>query len=211
MQAPVILLANGNYPNHPIPLKKIHTAGSIICCDGAVNKLSEEGYTPHIIIGDLDSIEAKYKKKYHDKLYHIVDQNENDLRKAIKWINSQKIEHVTILGATGKREDHTLGNIFTFLQFPINFNCRIITNFGTFTLIKGAMELKSFKGEKISLFSINSKIKISSDGLKYNFNKYTINTLYSCTLNESIESVIKLNISHGRILAYQVFDKNKHE
>ena len=67
------------------------------------------------------------------------------------------------------------------------------------------MELKSFKGEQVSLFSIDSTIVISSEGLKYNLNKLTINTLYSCTLNESIGDIVKLTISHGSIITYQAF------
>ena len=208
MQTPIILLANGSYPSHPNPVKKLHTAGSIICCDGAVNQLSEKGYIPHIIIGDLDSIEPKYKNKYKDKLYHIDDQNENDLRKAIIWLNKQRIEHVTILGATGKREDHTIGNIFTILQFPMDFQCKIISDFGTFTPIKNNTQLKSFSGEKVSIFSVDPTIKISSNGLKYNINRKNINSLYSCTLNESVGDFFEINISQGCILVYQAFPTN---
>ena len=73
------------------------------------------------------------------------------------------------------------------------------------------MELKSFKGEQVSLFSIDSTINISSYGLKYNLNKSTINELYSCTLNESISKIIRLTISHGSIMVYQAFLENNNK
>ena len=50
---PVVILANGNYPTHPIPVKKLHKAGCIICCDGAAGQLTDKGLEPSIIIGDL--------------------------------------------------------------------------------------------------------------------------------------------------------------
>ena len=49
---PSVILANGDYPTHPIPVKKINEAGCIICCDGAVNQLIDKGLEPSIIIGD---------------------------------------------------------------------------------------------------------------------------------------------------------------
>ena len=52
---PVVILANGNYPTHPIPVKKLHKAGCIICCDGAADQLTDKGLEPSIIIGDLGS------------------------------------------------------------------------------------------------------------------------------------------------------------
>ena len=203
MQAPVILLANGNYPSHPVPLEKIHNARSIICCDGAINKLSEAGYTPYIIIGDLDSIDTKYKKKYQDKLYHIPEQNENDLRKAIKWLNKQKIEYVTILGATGKREDHTIGNIFSIYELYDDLKATIYTDNGTFKCINTSTEIKSYKGQQVSLFSNDKTIRITSNNLMYNFNSSSISSLFYGTLNESISDSFILNISHGKLLIYQ--------
>ena len=65
---PVVVLANGEFPKHDIPLHELDVAGSIICCDGAVNKLAEKGMEPTHIIGDMDSISVKMKTKYHDKL-----------------------------------------------------------------------------------------------------------------------------------------------
>ena len=64
---PSVILANGDYPTHPIPVQKIKEAGYIICCDGAVNNLVENNIKPNIIIGDLDSLDPSLTNKYIDK------------------------------------------------------------------------------------------------------------------------------------------------
>ena len=69
IKEPVIVLANGKYPKHPLPLKKLISAGCIICCDGAVNKLDKKGFSPTIIIGDLDSIDKALLSKYKNKIF----------------------------------------------------------------------------------------------------------------------------------------------
>jgi len=210
IQDPIVILANGIYPTHSIPLKILQEAESIICCDGAVNKLVENGHSPHIIIGDLDSVDEKYKIKYQKKLYHIPDQDENDLRKAIKWLEKQNIQNATILGATGNREDHTIANVFSLIQFPTIVKFKMITDFGIFNIIEDNDKLTSFLGEQVSIFSIDSTIKITSKDLKYNLINYRLRDLYSCTLNESLSDDITISISHGRIMVYQAFLENSN-
>ena len=210
IQDPIVILANGIYPTHSVSLKILQDAGSIICCDGAINKLVENGYSPHVIIGDLDSIDDKYKKQYQKKLYHIPDQDENDLRKAMKWLEKQNIQNATILGATGNREDHTIANVFSLIQFPTIVKFKMITDFGIFNIIEDNDKLTSFIGEQVSIFSIDSTIKITSKDLKYNLINYSLSDLYSCTLNESLSDDITISISHGRIMVYQAFLENSN-
>ena len=96
IKEPVIILANGDYPTHQRPVQKIKEAGSIICCDGAASQLVNNGLEPHAIIGDLDSIDKTMKSKYNNRIIHIHDQNENDLRKAIQWAENKGIKELDI-------------------------------------------------------------------------------------------------------------------
>ena len=206
IKEPVVILANGVYPTHPIPVKKLHKAGCIVCCDGAASQLTNKGLEPSIIIGDLDSIDQMLKSKYNDKTIHFPDQNENDLRKAILWVEDGGIKEVAILGATGKRNDHSLSNIFILLQFPTSLKCTLITDYGCFKTVEGTGEFQSFKGQQVSLFATDPEIEITSKHLKYNLNYTKLNNLYSGSLNESISENFTLSISHGKILVYQVFE-----
>ena len=86
----------------------------------------------------------------------------------------------------------------------------MITDFGIFNIIENNEDLISFIGEQVSIFSIDSTIKITSKDLKYSLNNYNINDLYSCTLNESISGNISINISHGNIMVYQAFMENSN-
>ena len=202
---PVVILANGNYPTHPIPVKKLHNAGCIVCCDGAADQLTAKGLEPSIIIGDLDSIDQTLKSKYNDKTIHLPGQDANDLRKAIQWAEDKGKKEAIILGATGKRNDHSLSNIFIMLQFPTSLKCTLITDYGCFKTAEGTEIFKSFKGQQVSLFSTDPEIKITSSNLKYNLISTKLTDLYSGSLNESVSEVFTLYVSHGRILVYQVF------
>ena len=204
----VVILANGIFPKHTIPLRILDKATSVICCDGAVNSLEKYGTTPTQIIGDFDSILPEIKIKYKNQLIHIADQNENDLRKALTWVEKNGVEEVSILGATGNRDDHSLANIFTILEFPIKLKLFLYTDFGKFSILKEKRIFDSFIGEQVSLFATDPTIEISTNNLKYYLNNKRLTNLYCGSLNESLNACFTISISHGKILVFQAYHTN---
>ena len=53
--SPIIVLANGDFPYHPVATHHLKDSGTIICTDGAADKLIDFGKRPDIVIGDFDS------------------------------------------------------------------------------------------------------------------------------------------------------------
>ena len=205
IQEPVVILANGDFPSHKTPLLILHDAGTIICCDGAINHLVENGMEPNYILGDMDSIDNSLKNKYKEQVIELPEQDQNDLRKAIKWVENKGVKKLVILGATGKRDDHSLANIFTLLQYPTPLEITMYSNYGIFSVVQSEKIFDSFTGQQISLFSTDSTIEVTSNNLKYNFNNKMLTNIYYGSLNESLDESFTLTLSHGRILVYQVF------
>ena len=143
LKNPLVIVANGHFPSHPVPLNVLNDSKCILACDGATNILVEKGYTPKVIIGDLDSISIKNKEKFSDILVEVKNQEENDLRKAIEYAKSNNIQDMSIVGATGKREDHMIGNIFSLLKFP-DLNIKLFTDSGVFRCIHSNQKIQSF-------------------------------------------------------------------
>jgi thiamine pyrophosphokinase len=202
---PIVVLANGEFPKHDIPLHVLDVAGSIICCDGAVESLIDYGKRPQAIVGDFDSIPQNLKEDLVNILVHAPDQSDNDLRKSLKWIEEHGGKSVTILGASGKREDHLLGNIFSILQYDTQMNMVMITDYGQFYTVHETQKFDGIKGQKVSLFSVDRSIKITTTGLKYPLKNETLPTLYGGTLNAVVNDGFSINISHGQILVYCAF------
>ena len=204
LKNPLLIVANGEFPKHITSLKILKEAKSILACDGAADKLINNGYTPNIIIGDLDSISNKTKIKFSERLIETNNQSENDLRKAINYAVKHSITDISIIGASGKREDHMIGNIFSLLNYK-DVNIKLFTDTGVFTCIHADQKIESHKGQQVSIFSLDSTIKITSNNLKFNFNKKPINTLFSGTLNESEGDFFELKISHGNLIIFQTY------
>ena len=204
LKNPLVIVANGEFPTHPIPLQILNKATSILACDGAANTLVKKGYIPDIIIGDLDSLSDENKTKYNNRIILEENQSDNDLRKAINYSIKNNINTISVLGASGKREDHMIGNIFSLLDYK-DINIKIYTDTGIFSCIHKDQNIESFKGQQVSIFTLDTTIKITSNNLKYNFNKNNVSNIYIGTLNESLSDFFELEISHGSLLIFQTY------
>ncbi|NOZ08808.1 MAG: thiamine diphosphokinase [FCB group bacterium] len=197
-----VILANGIFPTQTAPLRVLTSANYIICCDGATENLLDYGLEPDVIIGDMDSLSGKYQRQFKDRIVKIERQTDTDLAKALKWCVTKKLSQVTIVGATGLREDHTLGNIFLLFDYAAKFDISMYTDAGLFLPVTSATELPGIPGQQISLFSHDPTIRVSSNGLKYPLLKSTFPTLHAGILNECLGDSFHLEISHGTLLVF---------
>ncbi len=198
-----VILANGLFPNHPIPLNILKKSDMLICCDGAVDKLKNIGKNPDIIIGDMDSISNDSKSKNKGVLIHNYNQDQNDLYKSLLWCISNNVMDIVVLGASGKREDHTIRNMFQLFDFSEKLKISMITDNGIINLINNNTTFHSYSGQQVSIIINDLSIKLSTNNLKYALKNECLPNLYYGTLNESISDEFQINISHGSILVYQ--------
>ncbi|MAV64259.1 MAG: thiamine diphosphokinase [Candidatus Marinimicrobia bacterium] len=207
LKEPITILANGEFPKHPTPLKILKESNSIICLDGAINNLENTHIKANLIIGDLDSIDSSLLKKYHKIILEKKNQNENDFRKALNWIKEKKCSNINILGATGLRDDHSIANIFSIVELDFKFEMKIFTDYGIFQIVKSKTLITSFKGQPVSLFATKKNIKITTSGLKYPLNSESLNSIYCGTLNESLCDSFTIECNGGSTLVYTAYQK----
>lgn len=188
----IVLLANGLFPTSARALEFLKEADMLICCDGAADKLVDFGMVPHIIIGDLDSVSEETREQYASILIHSQNQETNDLTKAVNYCIEKGYKSVSLLGATGLREDHTLGNISLITTYFPQIDVRIISDFGEFFLVRSGEEISSFVGEKISIFSIDNRTRVTSKGLKYPLKNLQLSHWYTASLNEAVSDSFTL-------------------
>ncbi len=187
----VIILANGNYPTHPIALEKLKSGLPVICCDGAANRFVAEGGIPSAIIGDGDSLSAEVREKFSEVIHHVTEQETNDLTKAVNFAVSQGATDICILGATGLRECHTLGNISLLMHYhQRDINVRMLTDHCEIIPCTDITRLPSFPGQQVSIINISAR-GFSSEGLSYPI--YDFREWWQGTLNESCADSVTIN------------------
>ncbi|MCU0454366.1 MAG: thiamine diphosphokinase [Bacteroidetes bacterium] len=113
-----LILANGQAPTKSLLNRHLADADVFVCADGGANAAAKLGVVPDLIIGDLDSILPATVKKFSGvTARRIADQNSTDLEKALLWSQKNGYKHVRVLGATGGRLDHAVGNLSALVKF----------------------------------------------------------------------------------------------
>jgi thiamine pyrophosphokinase len=163
---PFIILANGQYPSHPAALNKLHTAGTIICTDGSTNILLENGLTPNVIIGDMDSTTVG-QDSFKGLYVKISDQDNTDLDKALEWCKVNNLSPLTVLGTSQLREDHTIGNLILLANYSDELDINFVTDYFTITCHHGKRLFTSFKQQLVSLLPVEDIKSITTEGLEF--------------------------------------------
>lgn len=204
--ASTVIIANGRYPKHPVPLSYISKAEYIVCSDGAANDFIARGGLPDAIVGDCDSISDENKVRFAGILHYISEQETNDLTKSVRFCVDQGRKEIVIVGGTGKREDHTIGNISLLAEYVQMAQVIMITDWGIFTPIRSATKFKSFMGEQVSIFAIDPQ-KITTHNLKYPVNGRILTNWWQGSLNESLGDSFTID-PEERVIVFQAFPKS---
>ena len=120
-------------------------------------------------------------------LHIISEQESNDQTKAVRHLMERGMRRIAIVGATGRREDHTIGNISLLIEYArTGCDVRSFTDHGVFIPCNGTTTHKCRKGQQVSIFSITAR-DLSAEGLLYpiyDFNNWWQGTLNECTGKE---------------------------
>lgn len=198
-----VILADGEFPAHSIPLDILKGCSTVICCDGAAVKLMASGIrVPDYIVGDLDSINEVLLMSIGDRVVRLETQDTNDLTKAVEFALSKGLCDIVILGATGLREDHTLGNISLLAEYSVQATVKMVTNYGTMVAIRTSTSFDSFPGQQVSVFSMTPDIPFTYKGLKWDINSRPLKLWWEGTLNESLSDSFSVEFENGLAVVF---------
>lgn len=201
MKGGTVILANGDFPASPHSLGILQEAERVVCCDGAAQALLAHGIEPDAVIGDLDSLNDELKERLCGRIIHVAEQDTNDLNKAFRYCLSKGWLDIIILGATGKREDHTLGNISLLADFAKQVPAiRMVTDYGLFLPMLASGTISCTPGQQVSIFALEADTPIVSHGLKYPLNGLAPRRWWEATLNEALGDSFTLEFPKGKSL-----------
>lgn len=215
---PVAIVANGEFPSHPVPLAWLREARRIVCCDNGFARLWSSGFRPDDgqtidIVGDCDSLDLAALHCPPFPLHRISEQDDNDLTKSFNWVLSH-VEgplDICLLGATGLREDHTLGNISLLMDYHVRLlhqrqgsRVRMVSDYGTFTPVVGEARLDSFPRQQVSVFSLTPDQPVTLRGLQYPLDHQCVRSFWQASLNAALGD--HFSVVGGHLLVYQTHD-----
>ena len=191
-----MIVANGAFPTGMYALDILRKAEQIICCDGALDKLVAAGYEPTAIVGDLDSAQKSSLLRWKDRLHPDKSEEYNDLQKALKYCIANELNHVTLLGCGGLREDHFIANLSIMATYSEYLDMKMVTDYGTFIAIRQTTTLPSTKGQPVSVFCKDEHLPLTFHNLKYPVHERCFQHLWEGSLNEALGDSFSIEL-HG--------------
>lgn len=200
-----VVMADGLFPQRKEILNVLQEAEFVVACDGAAVKLLQHGIRPDVVVGDLDSFPEELRKEFSGRIYQVKDQEINDLTKGVRYAGQQGYKEVLILGATGLREDHTLGNISLLSQYAREFDrIEMVSDYGMFTPIVKTTTFSSYPGQQISVFSLYPHGAVTLVGLKYPLYRHHLLSWWEGTLNEALSDSFDIILhDEANIIVYR--------
>ena len=215
----IAILAAGEFPRKEAVLRLLDEADMIVCCDSAADHLVASGREPSLIVGDLDSLSNDLRAQFSDRLRHFDGQDDNDLTKAFHVAMEFDPSVIHILGATGRREDHTLGNISLLAEYQKEAGCvlrgsdngslrgtrgceihegapgceiDLVSDWGRFVAASGERTFASTPGQEISIFAFDPALRMRAAGLDYPLDVVVFDSLWKAFLNRASGSEFTL-------------------
>ena len=202
----IVILCDGAFPRKAYPLYLLDSADGVVCCDGALKKYLARykgERLPEAVVGDMDSLPKNLQTRFSDRVVKVEEQDDNDMTKAMRYVleHHPDVTDIHILGATGLREDHTVGNLGLLMEYTRLFDLGdirvdMVSDFGTAFALTDSCELHLGEGRRISLFSPDNSLKIKSAGLEWPTDDVVFDAWWKATLNRTCAPVVSLRFSH---------------
>lgn len=177
-----VIFANGVLVDKGSVTRLFEPSDLIVAADGGGRHCLTLGLTPHVVIGDMDSLSPEVLKAFQaagsEIVRHPAQKDYTDLELAIKLSLDRGADEIVILGALGERWDMTVANVMILASETWDIPIRLIDGDHEIRCIRGGdrVRLQGRKGDILSLIPVGRKAEgITLSGLEYPLVDETLN------------------------------------
>ncbi len=188
----------------------------ILAADSGMNALYAAAVTPDIIIGDFDSADEKIlrffqQNKAIDFCTLNPEKDDTDTEFAIRESIRRGADSITIIGGTGTRLDHVLGNISLLgIGLEEQVSMELLDEHNRIRMIQDTLilEKETQYGKYVSLIPYGGDVQgITLRGFKYPLSDYTMGGFNSLGIsNEIVDNRAEIHFRSGILLVIESKD-----
>lgn len=197
----VLLLCNGDPPPRLLARRLARGSDWVVAADGGANVARALGLVPDVIIGDLDSLKPATRRKFRGSLILRVSRQDNtDLEKALDFLAARRVRSVTILGATGRRVDFTLGNFSVLWKYSSRMDIRFGGDSWYAVAVGRKRTLRAPRGTTVSLLPFGPCEGVTLRGLRYPLTNASMRVGETGLSNVVVRSPFTVRVRRGAML-----------
>ena len=181
----------------------------ILAADAGMEALYRDHILPDIIVGDFDSVNPDTLEYFHDK--EQIEKDDTDTEYAIREAIRRGAMEIVVIGATGTRIDHVLGNISLLgIGLEEQIKISLVDEHNRIRMINQPMTIRKEEqyGKYVSLIPFSEKVcGVTLRGLKYPLTDYTMGGFNSLGIsNEIVSDEASISLSSGQLIVIESKD-----
>ena len=197
-----VIVGGAEIKNYDLIRKYFKPEDFFIYCDCGLKHEKNLGFPPNLIIGDFDS--HTKPEDLRNVIVLPVVKDDTDTIFAVKEAIRRGFDDFILVGVTGGRQDHNLGNIYALLMLANeNKNALIVDDYSEIKIIRSGEKIKIKNGWKFfSLINITGTAKgINISGAKYNLNNAEIKSEFQYGISNEIQGdYAEVSLTEGFLL-----------
>lgn len=198
-----LLVANGPIRWTEATAVLAAAAKPLLAADGGANHLGRIGLRPDAVIGDLDSISTGIRKFIgEERMIHRPDQDRTDLDKALEYaFDELGLERLTVLGATGGRLDHAVGNLGLLAKRALGDRLVFVADDHRVLGVTGELTLDAEPGETWSFFTVDPAVRVTLEGVRWPIADTAIDLARKPSIsNEAVSDRVTVRAEGGAVV-----------
>lgn len=204
-QEPALILANGAVCSQKILSEFLEWCPFVLVVDGALQTALDKGIAFNAVSGDFDSETNPHQKLQHLPHVEIIetpDQDFTDLHKAVMICIEKGYKTVHVLWGTGKRTDHTIGNLDLIVRLKELVTLCFWDDFHKIYRAPDGFKKWYKKGTDISLLPWHLAKNVTAQNLQWPLNKLDLRLSFQLgTCNKIAENgFLEIHYEEGDLL-----------
>ncbi|HHY60388.1 MAG TPA: thiamine diphosphokinase [Clostridia bacterium] len=209
-----VILTGGTFEDLTWLAGMIREDDDLICADSGAGYAAALGLVPRLVIGDFDSLEESLLLSLQQKgaviKRHPAAKDDTDTALALAEAMAGNPEEIVILGGTGSRFDHTLGNVHLLREaWARGIPARLVTEYNEIRLVapNQPAAVRGRPGQLFSLLPLTEEVRgVEVTGARWPLKDavFTIGRPYGIS-NELVTEEARISVSSGLLLLVKVF------
>lgn len=175
----------------------------VIAADGGADSLAAHGLRPHLLLGDMDSVQ---RPPSVPRIVFPKIKNDTDLSLAVKTGIRMGYRSFKLYGIGGGRSDHFYANIQLMALFSakgINVHA-LLPEGDIWAVTSGSLSLPAAPRQTVSIFCPDGRAEgVTASGLFYPLDNASLSARFPLGVsNEALARQIKISVRKGTLIVF---------
>ena len=188
----------------------------IIAVDAGMDFFYKSRIMPDVIVGDFDSVEQEALEFFQGQEQMDIhrlnpEKDDTDTEYALRFAIGRGATKITVLGGTGSRLDHVIGNVVLLgVGLEKNVSIELLDTHNKIKILNSNLSIRKDErfGKYLSVIPITGKVDgVTITGVKYpldNYDMHGFNTLGIS--NEIVDDEAAITVRNGIVLVVESRD-----